>query len=159
MTITINARAAMHLTISSTRDDIAGGGDNLQQRFADFDYDATLSSSTTPPVTKAYKETLTGTQTLDLTALVDDYFGTVDGSGLKLQAILVRNTDTADDLVMSKGAANGYELGSATATTIPPGGKLQATYNDKLDDIDATHKNLTFTPGAGKSYDVVILMG
>lgn len=125
-----------------------------------------LSAATTPPAAKGWGDDLSGTQTLDLTALARTVGPTVDATGLKLQALLINNLSPTATLNVAKGAANGYAInGAAGDFTIPPGGSLQMFFNDGLADIDATHKtlDLTVTPaGSGtevEDFEAIFIFG
>ena len=123
-----------------------------------FNSSTTLNATSTPPASMKYCDTLTGTTHLDLTALADP-LGTVDGTGLKVQSLLVNNLSTTDALVISDGAANEYALNAAADITVAIGGSVLMYFNDQLADISATAKTIDFTPAAGKSYEVSIVMG
>ncbi len=118
-----------------------------------------LNASSTPPATMVYAEELTGPQNLDLTALARSIGGTIDTSGLKLQAIRVINLSTTDLVDIEDGAANAYQLNNGDAIRIPAGGELLLYFNDKLADVDGTHKMLDVTPAGGEDVQVMLLFG
>ena len=119
-----------------------------------------LHAASTPPASQKYADTLTGPQTLDLQALADPVSGTLDGSGLKVQALLVNNLSTTDDLVIDDGAANPYSLNGGDPITLPPGASFGPLYfADGLADIDATHSEIDITAGAAETYEIMLILG
>jgi NAD/NADP transhydrogenase alpha subunit len=81
-----------------------------------FNSSHALNGSSTPPATKvaAFKLALVaGAGAIDLTALVGTNGAVVDGTGLKVQAIKVKNVG-ANALTITKGATNGYALAGAS---------------------------------------------
>jgi len=160
MTTTINASLAAQLTLLVTRDDVDSAG-SLDTVHSAFNQAQTLNADSTPPVTKKYAAELTGTQTLDLTAAADPELGTLDMSGLKLQAMLVVNLSTTDNLVVEDGAANPYQVNAGDTIVIEEGGENFALmyFGGKLADVAAGAKNLKFTAAPGESYQVILVFG
>jgi len=76
----------------------------------------TLDAGSTPPVTKQASFELAmvdGAATIDLTALPGAFGSVVNGTGLKLVAILVvSKAGNANAIGVAEGASNGYPLGS-----------------------------------------------
>jgi hypothetical protein len=118
-----------------------------------------LHASSTPPASLKYAETLTGPLTLDLTALADPVSGTLDGTGLKVQALKVVNLSATDDLVVDDGAADPYSLNGGAPITLPPLGEALLYFADGLADVDATHKDLDITAGAAEEYQIMLVLG
>lgn len=118
----------------------------------------TLNASSTPAGTKLYAKKLTGTQTLDLTALTDTLGAALDCTGLKLQAILLENLSTTNTVVISD-PANPYSLNATAAITVPAGATLGMYFNDKLADVAAGAKGITFTATAGQTYNLLMVFG
>lgn len=120
-----------------------------------------LSATTTPPAQQVASQQLTGTQTIDLTALAGTNGALVNGTGQKVQAVLITNkSSNAGPMTVAPGAANGYQLLGPNAVTLPLGGTIGFDANGNTPAIDATHKTLTFTPNNGADvYNVIIVLG
>lgn len=112
--------------------------------------DLNLTSSTTPPVEKHGGGELvlsSGSGSIDLTAipgLTDDE--TVDGTGLKLQYLKLRNKSTnANLLTITKGASNGYGLDSAGGSwtvVLDPGQSVLFSLDDAAPDVASGAKTI-----------------
>jgi hypothetical protein len=131
-----------------------------------FNAGVKLDATTTPPGAKGYAAKLAGTQTLDLTALARTSGGTIDATGLKLQAILVNNLSTTATLSISKGVSDGYAFNGASGNyVVPPEGTQLVFFNDALGDVGAGAKNLTFTvtpAGSGtevEDFELILIFG
>ncbi len=130
---------------------------------SEYNESATLTSVTTPPVTlqASFLATLSsGTLSIDLRALTGTNGASVDGNGLKVQVVRVKNLG-ANTLTIKSGASNGH-TGFFTATTgqiIPAGGHIQIYTNDSGDDIDATHKTWDLTGTGAQTSEWTIVMG
>ena len=78
-----------------------------------FNTTSELNAASTPPVTKvaALQAALTaGAATVDLTSLTGTNGATVDGTGLRVQAMKLRNPSTnANAITVVEGASNGYD--------------------------------------------------
>jgi len=118
-----------------------------------------FSASSTPPISQVFAKQYTGTQNLDLTALVKDIGGTIDCTGLKVQAILLNNLSTTDELIVSDGGANPYSLNGGDDKEVPPGGRWQEYFADQLADVDATHLAIDITPAAGEQFQIIMIFG
>lgn len=119
----------------------------------------TLNATSSPAATKMYAAELTGSQSLDLTALTDRTGAALDCSGLKLQALLVKNLSTTDAVVIADGASTPYSLNATADLTVPVGGTLGAYFADQLADVAAGAKDIDITAGVGEDYQVVMLLG
>jgi hypothetical protein len=135
------------------------GSSSLARSGGAFDANLSLSATSTPPVTKSWTKQLTGSQNLDLTNLVHEEGDTVDASGLKLQSLRVHNNSVANTVTVDDGVTNAYQLNGGDAYLVPAGGDLMVAFNDKLADVDATHKNLAITATAGQTYNIEMTFG
>ena len=129
-----------------------------------FNKSAVLNSASTPPVTKvaAFQQALTaGAATIDLTALLGTNGATVDGTGLKVQAVKFSNPSTNANLItVSVGAADGYELaGAAFSVALQPGQEIVLYGNDATPDIAAGDKDIDLAGTLAQVLDVIIVMG
>jgi hypothetical protein len=119
-----------------------------------------FDATTTPPASQVYAEQLTGTQTLDFTALVRSAGATpIDATGQKLQSILVINLSTTDAIDVEQGAGDPYVINDADDIQVPIGGTLFMAFNDKLADVSPTVKDLLLTIAGGESANVMLIFG
>jgi len=124
-----------------------------------FNINTTINASSTPPATQVSSQTLTNTQTVDLTAL-PTIPGNVNATGLKVRGILITNPKTNTGALSVGGGANAYLLFGAVTITVALGATLAVYFADGLAVVDATHKLIVFTPNnAADSYNVEILVG
>lgn len=122
----------------------------------------TLNASSTPPAAQCASLQLTGTQTIDLTALSGTNGATVNGNGQKVQAVLIQNPSTnTGDLTIAPAGVNPYPLqGTGNSFTIPKGGSILKYFGGNAPVIGAAAKGITFTPAAGgDKYNIVLLLG
>jgi hypothetical protein len=123
----------------------------------------TLSAGTTPPATDVAAFTLTltaGAATIDLRALTGTNGAVVDGNGLKVQSVQIKNNG-ANLMTFKVGATNGHTgiFGATTGLPVQPGGEVLLFSNDNGDDIDATHRNWDVTGTAAQAARVKIVLG
>lgn len=129
----------------------------------------TLTATTTPPATKTFSDRVTlsgGSGALDLTSLTGPMSTTIDFTGLKVQLVKLKcpDTNTGPVTVEKKDALTGYNLFGADNTTdekisIVPGGVCELYYDDELEDVDATHKDITLTGTGTEPIDVQLVAG
>ena len=104
------------LTVVHTREGLYVHSGDATVTTNGLDKTVTLNSASTPPATKYSSGRLTlssGAGTIDLTSLPNrnGVAGMVTFSGLKVSAYKLRNLSTnANDMTISVGASNGYEL-------------------------------------------------
>jgi len=123
-----------------------------------------LKSDSSPPVTcgALFQQALTaGAATIDLTALDGFNDKAVNGTGLRVQLLRVKNPATnANPITVAKGASNGYDgLGAAFSVTLQPGAEATFLTNDAGGDIAAGNKTLDLTGTGSQALDVEIIMG
>lgn len=129
-----------------------------------FNTAATLNAESTPPATKVacFEQTLTGgTDTVDLTNLTGTNGSSVDGTGLRVQAMKVKSkSDNSGSATIAIGASNGYDgFGANFEITLAPGGEQTIFTNDAGGDIGATKKDLDITGTADDVLEIAIVMG
>jgi hypothetical protein len=163
MSSTIQANIAVNPGVTETFDATTLptiGATSLQ--YSTFSKRWTLNASSTPPVTKVYAEEVTsdGAETLDFTALVRSIGGTIDATGLKLQALALYNKSTTNTVTIGKGASNGYDF-NATAQTIVVQAEsyLLLTFNDDLADVSGSVKTIDIVATSGQAYDLMLIFG
>lgn len=122
---------------------------------------ATLNAASTPPATQVAEFLLTltaGAATIDLRALVGTNGAIVDGNGLKVQIIRIKNLG-ANPMTFLEGASNGYAIGWGTGHTVQAGGHFMQFFNDASPDIAAADKTIDVTGTAAQTAEVTIIMG
>lgn len=129
-----------------------------------YDESFTLNSGSTAPATKVaeFLATLSvGALTIDLTALDGTNGATVDGSGLKVQIVRVKNLG-ANNLTIAKGASNGYFIFGLTGSTVtvPPNGIVQFYGADSLPDIaNGSADTIDLTGTGSQTSEWTLIMG
>lgn len=138
---------------------------NLVHKFQDSV--ATLTASSTPPVTKVVTEQVTltaGEANLDLTALSGPLGTSVDFSGLKLQLIkiMAAAANTAA-VTMDPATANPYLFNPTTANPkigLAAGEMAMFYHNESLADVSSTSKGIKFSSSdADAILDVLLVAG
>ena len=95
---------------------------------------ANLNSSSTPPVTKSIKGTITlssGTATLDLTAVDEGDLSDVDLTGLRLRAALLLAGANTERITMKPGATNGYNYDNDSNSSLSLGANDPLTIENR----------------------------
>jgi hypothetical protein len=131
-------------------------------RHDQFDLSVTLKSTPAPPVTKTSAKTYAlvgGALTIDLTALSGTSNEAVDGTGLKVQAIKIKNTGT-NAMTFVQGAANDYELVGATFSfTLLAGQHAMFYLNDAAPDVGATDSDIDVSGTGTETFEMILVMG
>lgn len=128
VTPTVQVNSQLTVTRTFSGGDVAPGNNDITVN--QLNTSESLSSSTTPAVTKDFDALVTlsgGAATLDLTAITDLLgLGTVTISGLTPAWVKFVNPSTnANAITIAKGASNGYTgFGSSFSVTLQPGGEL-----------------------------------
>ena len=127
-----------------------------------FNEGATLTGASTPAVSlpASFLLTLTsGAATISLRALTGTNGATIDGNGLKLQLIRIKNLG-ANVMTFTFGASNPYNVfGSTGILQVPVGGVAMLYGGNNLPAIDATHKNIDVAGTGSQTAEVTIVMG
>ena len=115
------------------------------------------------PVTKSVYFVVSlsgGAATIDLTSLTGVNNESVDGTGLKLQVLKMKNRTGNATMTIDVGASNGYELaGAGFEATLQAGQELTFFGNDATPDIGASAKTLDLTGTGTESAEISIVMG
>ena len=169
MAHSVSAEFAMRCEVAET---IALGLDNVADRAVTHTVGAdegTLNASSTPAVSQTFSDTIAlaaGAGTLDLTSLAGPSSTTIDFTGLKVQLIKIKTppTNAGSIIVEHKDGATGYNLFGDDNTSdesieVPPGSVMEFKYNDKLEDVDATHKDLKFTGTGTDGMQMILVAG
>lgn len=155
-TLSATLQAAISAYVTHTAAERPGQA-NLVDSYTQFNQKKVLNASSTPPGTKLFADTFSGNQSLDLTALADPEQGTVDGTGLKVQAILVA-VNTAHDVTISDAAGTPYSLNGTSDIVVEGSGWVLMYFADGLADIAAGAKDIEIVTSS-TDYDVLIIMG
>ena len=123
-----------------------------------------LNAGTSVPVTKVASFQLTlssGTGTIDFRALPSTNGALLDGNGLKVQVMKLRNKSTnANSITVVPGATNGIDLfGASSRIVLLPGQECLMTLNDAAPDISATDKTLDVTGTGSQILECIFVLG
>lgn len=128
-----------------------------------FNWDlAQYTPSTSVPISRSSHQQWTigggGTVDINLTALTSSQTA-IDGTGKKLQVLVVNNTST-HSINVAPGASDAYvPFGASNDVDIPAGCKMAWFFNDALADVSATVKNIRITGTAADVIEVAIGLG
>lgn len=129
-----------------------------------FNQSLVLNAGSAAPATEVagFRKTLSGgAGTIDLTSLTGTE-GTVDGTGLKVQALLIVavSTNNAAGVVLTPGASNGIDLrGSSWRETLLPGQWALYYLADKAPDIASGDRTIDLAGTGTDAVDVLVVMG
>ncbi len=127
-----------------------------------FDYVETINAGTTVPATKVSEQVvalIAGAKTIDLTALVGVNGGVVNGTGLKVQAIKIKNLG-ANLMTITFGASNPYNLmGADFKITLQPGQRFMFTGNDATPDVGSGAKNIDVAGTLVQTFQLEVVLG
>ncbi len=132
-----------------------------------FNVSKSFSSTSTPAGTKIafFRQALTaGAATIDLTAIPHDG-GTVDGTGLKVQAAIFRNPAGNASMVVSDGASNGYNIfGNSSGQVLIPGHasepcQVAIYFPEGLPDVAGGAKNIDIAGTGTEELEVALVLG
>ena len=158
---TFDTTLAQNKLLSATDKGVTHNGLDKQLTLPGAGLAGVASVPMTTPVSGVLPMTA-GALTIDLRVLVGSNGLAVDGNGLKLQAIKLRNDNTGGNpITIAKGATNGYLPGGGTAwsQTLPVGGEYLAYFNEGGPDIDGTHKTLDVTGTGTQAISFEFVLG
>ena len=124
----------------------------------------TLTSSTTPPVTKVWSDNVAlsgGAKTLDLEALVNANLPNINFVGLKVQ-VLMMSCPSANTgaITITSGASNGYDIGGASMSyALDPGGTLVLFLIDTAPDVAGADSEIDFAGTTTETFDILMVAG
>lgn len=161
--MSISLAYAFKLTTTETLSDASLSSSANQVIHNAYDESGTLTASTGVPVTAESNFLLTlsgGAATIDLRNLTGTGGGAVDGNGLKLQFMRIKNLG-ANDMVFTTGASNGYApFGpDGKMTAFANGGLVMVGNNDKAGDVGSSAKTIDVTGTGSQTAEVTIIMG
>jgi len=157
MSVSLVYSAAMTVTEILANNPESYSASNRTVKSDQFNQSGTYNASSDVPATKHGSDEVTlsyGSGEIDLTALSGANGASVDGTGLKVQAILIiADEDNLADVTIDVGDTNGYELfGAAFSVTLSAGQHFLAFGNDDAPDVSSSAKILDL---AGTGSDVV----
>ena len=165
MADTFTASVELKTSVQQTFDTAAGPAAGTPKvTHANWDFKHSLSASSTPPFSKhavEQKALAAGVGTIDLSATFGFNGEAVDGTGLKVQAMKLRNPSTnANNITITPGAANGYDFcGAAFSITLEPGTEVLIYCLDTAPDIAAADCTLDIAGTLVQVLDFECLMG
>lgn len=161
-----NAHLTMKLQVNET---VASGvtGVSVPTLVHDtYKTETDLTASSTPAITKvaSFLTTLSGgAATIDLTALTnsgDTAGGSLDLTGLKVQAIYFEVSSGDSAMTITTGATNGYNLPHAGFSYQLAGGEsLMLSLNETAQDVGASDKDIDIAGTGTDSIQVVLVAG
>jgi hypothetical protein len=161
--MSVSVSYAATITIAETLANNTGSAPAATRLVTHTDYNesGTYNSGTTPPVTTPASFLLTlsgGAATIDLRALTGTNGASVDGNGLKVQIVRIKNLG-ANEMTFSEGASDGHNFFTTDGTKVPPGGHVQIFSNDNFDDIAAANKTWDVAGTLAQTAEVTIVLG
>lgn len=170
MAAAVSAAYAFGVEVAET---LALGLDNVDDKPVTHSIGAdtsTLNASSTPAATKQFSDTIAltaGAATLDLKSLAGPAGTTVNFDGLKVQLVKLKcpSTNSGGITVNAKDDVTGYNLfGTDNAAVtekveVMPGGVVMLYHDDELEDVDATHKDITFAGTGTDGIQVMLTAG
>ncbi len=127
-----------------------------------FNTSLSLTGVTPQPVSKSaffVQALAAGVATIDLTSLTGANGASVDGTGLKVQAIKIKNLG-ANTMSIAPGAVNGYDgFGSDFKITLSQNQEALLNGNDATPDIGATDLSLDLAGTGTQTAEISIVMG
>lgn len=128
-----------------------------------FAVNKALNGSTSQPATQVScdEKSFTTSGTIDLTALVGANAAAINGTGLKVQAVLIRaKANNTNPVAIDVGASNGYELlGADFHATLVAGQAIAIDLNDASPDIGSSSKILDVTCTGTQILQMTLLLG
>lgn len=146
-------------TIGTNTDSLNANSQAATLTHSEFNEAGTLNSSTSVPVTKhaQFVATLSaGALTINLASLTSTNGALVDGTGLKLQILRIKNLG-ANAMTFAEGASNGYAIGSSIV--VQPGGISFDFFNESLPDIASGDRTIDIAGTGAQAAEISIVMG
>lgn len=162
--MSVSLTRADTLTVAETLETNVGSmtAANRVLTHTEFNESETLTGATTPPVTKCahFIQALAGgAATVDLRTLTGSNGATVDGNGLKVQCLRVKNLG-ANTLSLTFGAATPYNLSGADWKVTLSQNQIFTYYgNDSTPDIAAGAKHIDLAGTLVETSEWTVIMG
>lgn len=162
MSVTVNYAATATVTETLANNTGSAAAGSRVVTHAEYNEAASLNAGSTPPVTIVAEFLMTlisGAKTINLRTLEGTNDAVVDGNGLKVQIVRIKNLG-ANPMTFKGGASNPHNMFTETdGQVVFPGGHIMLFSNDGGDDIDDTHKTWDVTGTAAQTAEITIIMG
>lgn len=156
----VSAVYGFTITTTETLADAGLNTNNKSVKHDAYDESGTLTAVSSVPATQIAEFLLTlsgGAGTIDLRNLTGTNGAVIDGNGLKVQLIRIKNLG-ANVMTFAEGASNGYALGSTYAVKAN-GGIAMEFGNDSMPDIGGSDKTIDVSGTGSQTAEVTIIMG
>ena len=145
------------LKIVETNTSALVSSSNASQTWSGGDIDLTLNSTSTPDAEDCAAMIIAlvaGAKTIDLTSLAHEGGATKSANGKKIRAWLFFNlAANTGNIVVTKGASNGYSpVGTTFTYVVPPGGCALHYFDSDAGDVGASAKNVDVTGTGTESF-------
>ena len=161
----VNVNYVAHVTVTETIDTTVPAVDAGRDKIVHngFDSSATHNASTTVPATQvaAFTQSLSsGTAIIDFTSLTSTKGTTVNGTGLKVQFLKVKNKAGNGTLKIDVGAINGLDLfGAGFEITLSAGQEVLLFGNDATPDVGASDLAIDLTGTGSEQSEWMVVLG
>jgi len=162
MSVSVTYGSTLSVVETLTGNAVAASDKNVSHTL--YNSTVSLTAATTPPATLVAcfeKALAAGVATIDLTALSGTNGIVVDGTGLRVQMMKIRNKSTnANPITISFGAATPYDgFGAAFNLTLVPGAEALLRTIDAGSNIGAGCKHLDLAGTLAQVLEVEIVLG
>lgn len=158
----VSALVAFQAQITETLASGVDGSASPSILHAAFDDSYSLSSSSTPPITKCVVKSVAlsgGAATIHLGTITGTNGLAQDMSGLKVQIFRVKNTGT-NAMTFTVGASEGYNLMGASMNFVLLSGQQLMFYgNDATPDVAAADRQIDVAGTGTETFELTILAG
>lgn len=158
--MSVNVTYSFEMTVKETLETGVPAAENPVVNHAGYNESGTLKATSTPPATKHAQFPLTlsgGAATINLAALTGTNGATVDGTGLRVQMLRIKNLG-ANNMTFSEGASNGIAL-VGLPIVVAPSGIVQVYLNDAAPDIASGDRTIDVSGTGAQTAEISIVMG
>lgn len=161
---TLNVEIVSNITITETLSNGYLDATRNRVTYTGLNAKTNLDATTTPAVSKVsvFAQAMTaGAATIDLTALTGTDGQVVDGTGLKVRAVKLRNkSGNTSAITIQPGASDGYNLaGAAFKIAVEIGQSVTLELGTMAPTIGPTAKNIGITGTLAEVLECAIVMG
>ncbi len=101
---------------------------------------------------------LTSSATVDLTSVADSIYGTLDMTGKRLLAYVIKNGSSINSATVAKGATDGYAVNGNDPITLRPGQVVSSYCTSGMPSVSTSQKNIDVTLTDG-TVELVLVFG
>ncbi len=160
MSVQVNAQLICTVNEQGSVVDAPSGFNTVIHRT--FNSALALNANSSPPASQvaAFTQALVGgVSTIDLTNLIGT-FGTVNGTGLRVQVIKIKNSSTSNTMTFKFGGSNPYNLlGASWQIILPAGGEAEFFLNNGAPVVGSGAKNIDMSGTGTDSAQIIIVLG